>query len=86
MYQFKTGEIREVGIEITSCDNQVFTIDTADYRIVYQGTEINHGIPTVDGHKIALLFPANSEGRYQVELTYTIGPEKLKATLLVEVS
>lgn len=85
MYRFKVGEIRKVGIEVTSADDQNFTIDAADYRIILQESETDHGIPTIDGHKIMVLFSASTAGKYQIELTYVIGPEKFKAQLFAEV-
>ena len=80
------GEVRKVGIEVISNLNQDFVIDAADYAI-YDSTdaEIETGVPTIEGHRVATLFNAATKGTYTVVIKYHIGAEILKANINVEV-
>lgn len=83
---FNKGEVRKVGIEVISQVNDSFAIDAADFTIhMDDGTEIETGSATIDGHKILALFSANEIGKYVCEFSYHIGPEILKAKINVEV-
>lgn len=80
------GEVRIVGIEVISQVQQDFIIEGAEFAITQkEGVVIEKGVATVDGHKIFTLFSANETGRYLCEFTYRIGPEVLKAKVIVEV-
>lgn len=80
------GEIREVGIEVINNIGQDFTIEACDYSIIKtDGTEIEKGFPTIDGHKILTLFSASEKGVFSVIFKYHIGPEIIKAKLYMEV-
>jgi hypothetical protein len=79
------GEVRIVGIEVISQVQQDFIIEGAEFAITQDGEVIEKGEATVDGHKIFTLFSANETGRYLCEFTYRIGPEVLKAKVIVEV-
>jgi hypothetical protein len=80
------GEVRQVGIEVISQVKQDFIIENADYRIIKRdGTLIEQGTATVEGHKILTLFSGQSEGVFYCEFTYRIGAEILKAKVLMEV-
>jgi hypothetical protein len=89
------GEVRNVGIEVTSPTSDAFTIDTADYKVynindkerttpVQEGT-IPQGSIQIQGRKILVLFSASVRGSYVVEITYRISPEILKADVMVVV-
>ncbi|WP_461206936.1 hypothetical protein [Clostridium sp. DL1XJH146] len=81
------GEVREVGIEINNLLGQDFTIDASEYEILKtDGDVIETGQPTMDGHKLIALFSATEKGRFYVWFKYHIGPEILKAKILVEVN
>lgn len=88
MYSFRQGEIREIGIEVISKSEQNFTIDAADFETTQAGQTqvLDSGLPTIDGHQISTLFSASTPGKFNVTITYTIGPEKFKAKLYVEVT
>lgn len=80
------GEIREVGIEVTSNVKQDFVIEVAEYQIIKQdGTEIDKGYPTIDNHKILTLFSANEVGQFYVIFKYHIASEIFKAKVHMEV-
>ena len=84
--KIQVGEIREVGIEVISRLNQEFVIDAAEYQIIKKdGTEVEKSIPTINGHKLLILFNATEKGLFYVIFKYHIGPEILKAKVLVEV-
>ena len=80
------GEVRQVGIEVISKVKQNFIIEASDYKILkIDGTVVETGESTIDGYKILTLFSAQEQGIYNIEFTYRIGPEILKAKLYVEV-
>lgn len=80
------GEVREVGIEVISQLGQDFVIDVAEYKIINKDKEVlEEGFPTIDRHKILLLFNATEKGEFSVIFKYHIGPEILKAKICVEV-
>lgn len=84
---FQQGEVRQVGIEVINQTGESFIIETADYAIEKRdGTTIESGIATIDGHKILTLFSAQEIGQYYVFFTYRIGAEILKAKVYVEVT
>jgi hypothetical protein len=73
------GEVRKIGIEVTSRLGQDFIIESADYVITAEdGAEVDRGYPSIDGHKIVALFTAAEVGRFIMEFTFRIGPEILK--------
>lgn len=83
--QFLVGEVREIGIEVTNSNGQDFIIEAAEYEI-HKGKEIlENGHATIDGHKILTLFSATDVGKYYCKFTYHIGPEILKAIIIMEV-
>ncbi len=80
------GEIRRVGIEVSSSENETFTIDAAEYRILdSDNQELEVGFPDIEDHRITTLFNASEVGIYFVIFKYHIGPEILKAKVVVEV-
>lgn len=79
------GEVREIGIEVTSDIKQDFVIDVAEYQVLKDNVEVDRGYPTIDGHKILTLFNANELGKFYVSIKYHIGPEIFKAKVYVEV-
>lgn len=80
------GEIREIGIEVINKLSEDFNIDAAEYQITKKdGTEVCHGFPTVNVHKIITLFEAVEKGLFYITFKYHIGPEILKARISVEV-
>lgn len=80
------GEIRLIGIEVTSKTTQDFVIEAAEYSITdSSNVEIDSGFPDIDGHKISALFNATNKGGFYVIFKYHIGPEILKARVSVEV-
>lgn len=82
----RKGEVRKIGIEVTSQLNQDFVIETADFIITkITGEVLEQGISTIEEHKILTLFSAQEIGKYCCEFTYRIGPEILKAKIYVEV-
>lgn len=83
----KQGEVRRIGIEVMSQVNDNFMIDTAGYKVINasNNTVLESGIPTIDEHKIMLLFSAREVGKYYIEFEYHIGPEILKANIYMEV-
>ncbi|MDP4109321.1 MAG: hypothetical protein Q8878_04755 [Bacillota bacterium] len=82
----KKGEVRKIGIEVTSRSNQDFVIESADYEITGPDSgEPERGIPTIDGHKIAALFSATKAGTSCCEFTFRIGPEIIKSKINIEV-
>lgn len=84
--RMNVGEIRQVGIEVYNLANQDFVISQADYTIKdAQRREIEKGFPTIDGHKIFALFKAEKTGKYEMEFSYLIDPEVLKAKVMIEV-
>lgn len=81
------GEVREVGIEVIKQEGNDFEISAADYQITkYDGTTIEAGQPVINDHKLIVLFSANDIGKFYVIFKYHVGPEILKAKILVEVS
>lgn len=86
MLYIKKGEIRKIGVMVTSSRGQTFTIDAADYTITARGGEqVDSGYPTIDGSKVIALFSAASDGIYQCEFTIHIDTEILKSTITIEV-
>jgi hypothetical protein len=80
------GEVRQIGIEVISQVKQDFIIENAEYRIISRdGTLVEKGVASVEGHKILTLISGSSAGVFYCEFTYRIGPEILKAKVLVEV-
>ena len=80
------GEVRQIGIEVISNTGQEFVIDAAEYSVEdSDGTEIENGLPAIDGHKITMLFTASGTGVFFVIFKYHIGPEILIAKIDVEV-
>lgn len=81
------GEIREVGIEVINQISEDFIIEAAEYQIISkEGTEIEQGFPTKNGHKLIALFSAVEKGVFYIIFKYHIGPEILKARISVEVT
>jgi hypothetical protein len=82
----KKGEVRKVGVEVTNRLNQDFIIDAADFSILAEdGTEIEKGYPTIDGHKVIALFSGSTLGKFTCEFTMHIGVEILKSKIEIEV-
>lgn len=80
------GEVRMIGIEIENTLDNNFVIETADYVITDKNKNIiEQGFPTIDGRRIVILFSGTNKGVYNVNFKYHIGPEILKARILVEV-
>lgn len=80
------GEVRMIGIEIESTRDSNFVIEAADYVIIDKDKNIiEEGIPTIEGHRMVVLFSGTDKGIYQIAFKYHIGPEILKARILVEV-
>ena len=80
------GEVRQIGIEVISQLNQDFIIDAADFSILDNTRQtIENGIPTIEGHKIIMLFSGQKAGRYNILFTYHVGPEIMKAKIYIEV-
>lgn len=80
------GEVRMIGIEIENTLDNNFVIETADYTITDKNKNIiEQGFPTIEDHRIVVLFSGTEKGVYQVTFKYHIGPEILKARILVEV-
>lgn len=80
------GEIRQVGIEVINQLGQDFEIEAAEYEIVKgDGTRVEYGFPMIEDKKILTLFNGANKGRFYVIFKYHIGPEILKAKILVEV-
>ena len=81
------GEVRKIGIEVSSRLGQDFIIESADYVITDEnGTEVTRGYPSIDGHKIVALFTAAEAGRFECEFTFRIGPEILKNKINIKVA
>lgn len=81
------GEVREIGIEVINQFSEDFVIEAAEYQIISKsGTEIEKGVPTINGHKIMTLFAAVEKGWFFLIFKYHIGPEILKARISVEVT
>lgn len=80
------GEKRELGIEVINLLGQDFVIDAAEYTIENTNGEIiEQGFPTINNKQLLVLFNATAKGRFYVIFKYHIGPEILKAKMLVEV-
>lgn len=80
------GETRYVGIEVINKLGQFFEIEAAEYKIYdRQNNELSRGIPVVQEKQIFTLFNASEKGLYYLDFKYHIGPEVLKARILVEV-
>lgn len=80
------GEIRRVGIKVSSRVNENFTIEAAEYKVLSTNQEVlDNGFPSIEGHKITTLFNAIDKGVFYVLFKYHIGPEILKAKVVVEV-
>jgi|AGTN01.2.fsa_nt_gi hypothetical protein len=83
---FSKGEVRKIAIDVSSRLGQDFVIDSADFVILKEdGTEVTRGYPTIDGHKLTVLYSAIEAGRFICELTFRIGPEILKYKVYVKV-
>lgn len=86
MIYVKTGEVRKIGVTVSSASGETFTVDGADYAITERsGEQVDSGYPTIDGHRVLTLFSAARAGVYQCEFTLRIGPEILKHTITIEV-
>lgn len=84
--QIYEGEVRMIGIEIESTLDSNFVIEAADYVVTDKNKNIiDEGFPTIEGHRMFVLFSGTSKGIYQISFKYHIGPEILKARVLVEV-
>lgn len=80
------GEVRKIGIEVENAVDNNFVIEAADYVITDKDKQIiTEGLPNIDGHRMFILFSGTDKGVYQVTFKYHIGPEILKARILVEV-
>lgn len=78
------GELRQIGIEITSNIGQDFIIESADYTIIKaDGTIVENGAATIEDKKILTLFSANTGGNFFCEFTYRIASEILKAKVRI---
>lgn len=78
------GEVRQIGIEVTSNIKQEFVIESADYKIIKSdGTIIESGVATIEDKKILTLFSANASGDFYCEFTYRIAAEILKAKIRI---
>lgn len=82
----RKGEVRQIGIEVLNKLEQSFEIDAAEYSIQnISGSVSESGFPTIDGHKLYMLFDGTHIGRHYVVFKYHVGPEILKAKIIVDV-
>lgn len=74
-----SGEVRNMILLVTSVDGSEFTIQNATYRLWEQGNSseiLDSGICTIDDNTVSAIISFTTPGRFVLEFTYHIGPEK----------
>lgn len=80
------GETKWIDLEISSKDNQDFTITSSNWSLESMGKEIDHGNATITGHNISVLLTAPEKvGQYKLVIWYNIPPEVIAAKVIVNV-
>lgn len=82
MYQ---GERRVIGVEVTSCDPEPFTIRNPVYRLKYGETVEVEGKPSVQDHQMTVIIEPLNTGRYTLECEVEIANEVIIRRLPVYV-
>lgn len=85
--QIIKGEKREVRIKVLSRKNEPFTIRNGSYELIKWGsTEIEStGIALIENNEIFALVQPLKTGLYNLDFTYEIALEVLKASVQLEV-
>ena len=86
MYRFALGEIRNIGIEITSRSGDVFEITNATCKVIRHNETVSTQAATVDGARVLTLFSEDAPGVSVAQFSYTLGAEKFITPVEVEVS
>lgn len=69
------GEKRAITLEITSCDDDAFTIRNPSYELTFGDTIEATGEPTIEDHNLIVVIQPQKVGKYILEFTMTIGSE-----------
>lgn len=80
------GEKREIRIEITSLEDEPFTIRNATYDLKIGSVTEDSGAATVDGTDVYALIEPGGVGAYKLIFTYEIADERLKSVIDISVT
>lgn len=80
-----SGETRVVTVEITSCDEEPFTIRNPSYRLLYSDDVEESGIPVMEEHDLTITLSPKKTGKYILEVTVNIASETIIRKLSVYV-
>lgn len=85
MIDFFLGENRQLKFEISNRQYPVFTITSATYEILKDNEVVDQGIMDISEHIITMSFTPEERGYHWLEITYTIGPDTVKARYKINV-
>lgn len=72
-----SGETRVVTVEITSCDEEPFTIRNPSYRLIYSDEVEESGTPVMEDHDLTITLSPNRIGKYILEVTVNVASETI---------
>ena len=72
-----SGETRVVTVEITSCDEEPFTIRNPSYRLIYSDEVEESGTPVMEDHDLTITLTPNRIGKYILEVTVNVASETI---------
>lgn len=69
------GERRVVGVEITTCDGDPFTIRNPSYKFKRGDVIEAEGIPYLEDHELTIVLEPRNTGRYILECMVEVANE-----------
>ena len=78
------GERREVTLQVEIDGSDMFELRSASYSLTRNGSEIDSGVPLIDGHKMRLYIEPPAAGIYRLRVAFSIGEERIVKTVQID--